>query len=407
MNKNFTVLEISDIQKVEDQEQQTKIETKSSPQQETMNLCEQTMSEIMDQQTFNLQLSVQRLLINLNIEHIQPFQLQLNKFDIKIFNQTPKIKNSENTEDHSLSKSQNKQLHEKIYIKQASYENGKKIKNLQKKVLSQKTKNLQKQEQLQEQTSIDSRYMSKIEKLKRKFIPKLEMSQCKKRISYVKLALLLSVFGIICIWALTIAYYFLARTLFINQRDKLIHVSLPMSLRSISSNQIYYSQYIRFVDYDIFLGMKQDKSLQDFILANIQRIKDDKSYNRVQTNQTSSYFYFLSLYFKIVHRYTTQLYDVLNEEAFDVNNFLHFNIILTELQDIIEQEAQQNMIYITQNYQQISYIVIAISLMILVQLLTITYCITLNNQSNLKLITTFSPEALTEIRKELDRFKKF
>ncbi|KAL4477837.1 hypothetical protein ABPG73_019135 [Tetrahymena malaccensis] len=497
-NEKFTILEISDIQKVEEQELQTlindlkyqilkdsenykhlsyglsqmlpeknfcsrKIETKSSPQQKAMNLCEQTMSEIMEQQYLNSNIvckgfdliqilstsnrynynelnSTQKFLISSN-------EIYQNKASQLLLDQTQKMKSLENTEDNSLSKSENKSLHEKIYIEQASYENANKTNSPYKKVKLQKMKQLRKQEQQQqqqEQTSIDSKYISKKEKLKRYFISKLEIRQCKKRISYVKLAVLLSIFGIICIWALTITYYFLARTLFVNQRDKLIHVSLPMSLRSISSTQMYYSQYIRYVDQDIFPGIKQNKSWQDFKQTNIQRIKqdfqqfddimtqiirsdkqyypyfqniteipftfiqlrDDKSYNRVQTNQTTSYYYFLYIYYQMVHRYATQLYDVLNEEAFDVNNFLHFNTILTELQNIIEKEAQQNMIYITQNYQQISYIVIAISFMILIQLQTIKYCITLNTQTYLKLITTFSPESLTEIRKELDIVQK-
>ncbi|EAR85311.2 transmembrane protein, putative (macronuclear) [Tetrahymena thermophila SB210] len=429
------------------------MEKRTIPNQKLVNLSEQTTSEIMEQQYQNANLeckgfdliqvlsnsnrcnynelsSTQKILISSN-EIIQ------NKTQHLQLDQTPKIKSSlENTEENSLSKSENKTFHEKIQIEQISYENENKAK-------SPKIK-LQKVKLQQQQPSIDSRHISKIEKLKRHLITKLEIPQCKKRISYVKLAVLLSVFGILSIWALTIAYYFLARTLFINQRDKLIHVSLPMSLRSLSSTQMYYSQYIRYVDEDIFPGIKQDKSWQEFKLTNIQRIKqdnqqfddimtqiirsdkqyypyfqnttqipftftwlrDDKSFNRVKTNQTTSYFYFLFIYFNMVHRYSTQVYDVLNEEAFDVNNFLHFNTILTELQDIIEQDAQQNMVYITQNYQQMSYIVIAISCMILIQLLTIKYSITLNNQSYLKLITTFSPEALTEIRKELDIVQK-
>lgn len=81
----------------------------------------------------------------------------------------------------------------------------------------------------------------------------------KKR--HIKIAETLIVFTFISMLTMaviSIVFFVDQKNLFLKQKKSLEYASWPMTLRSIVSTELYYSQYIKFVDQDIFPGIKNN-----------------------------------------------------------------------------------------------------------------------------------------------------
>ncbi|KAL4497187.1 hypothetical protein ABPG72_019507 [Tetrahymena utriculariae] len=247
--------------------------------------------------------------------------------------------------------------------------------------------------------------------------------------------LYLAGFASLCIiLSLTVSSYFSIYDLFQQEKVDFKNVGWPMQLRSTLSLEVFYLQYVRFHQHNVFPQI-QNQQWSNFIGLNQQRIiylqkvyyeqyidflrsdkvkypyfknltefqftyilnKDEFSYPNVTYPVQGSFQYFLNMLYIYSRRFAYNLPNTFNEEGMINENFGNYDVPLTQLQTDIEQRTLTILDQIEKGVQTLMILVMCISFVLIAIVFPVYYYVQTKIEAILKLFSTFTPENLKQI----------
>ncbi|EAR86972.2 transmembrane protein, putative (macronuclear) [Tetrahymena thermophila SB210] len=236
------------------------------------------------------------------------------------------------------------------------------------------------------------------------------------------------------ILSLTVASYFSIYDLFQQEKVDFKNVAWPMQLRSTLSLEVFYLQYVRFYQHQVFPQIN-NQQWDNFIDLNQKRIvylqdvyyeqyidflrsdktkypyfknltefqftyilnKDDFSYPNITYPVQGSFQYFLNMLYIYSRRFAYNLPNTFNEEGMINENFGNYDVPLTQLQTDIEQRTLTILDQIEQGVQTLMILVMCISFVLIAIVFPVYYYVQTKIEAILKLFSTFTTENLQQI----------
>ncbi|KAL4453121.1 hypothetical protein ABPG74_015352 [Tetrahymena malaccensis] len=256
----------------------------------------------------------------------------------------------------------------------------------------------------------------------------------KKKNIGIQILYLAGLASLCIILSLTVSSYFSIYDLFQQEKVDFKNVGWPMQLRSTLSLEVFYLQYVRFYQHQVFPQI-QNQQWSNFIDLNKQRIvylqdvyyqqyidfirsdkgkypyfqnltefqftyilnKDEFSYPNVTYSVKGSFQYFLNMLYIYSRRFAYNLPNTFNEEGMINENFGNYDVPLTQLQTDIEQRTLTILDQIEQGVQTLMILVMCISFGLIVIIFPLYYYVQTKIEAILKLFSTFTTENLQMI----------